>query len=370
MHCPLTSHKSQHMAPSLRPMHLVVLVILSTMPLPSSWGAMSDNHDLLMLGRFHRWMSTHNRTYPGAHEELRRFDVYRRNMEYIDAANAGGELGYELGENEFTDLTHEEFTARYTGGKFVMNDDDFVDETIITTLAGDVHEGRETMEDEDSLGLPERWDWNEQGFVTPAKNQQKCGACWAFATVGAVESQLKRKTGELLDLSEQELLDCDTTQKPGGCKGGNPYRAFLWIKSKGGIMKEAEYSYEAQQGQCRTNKDATRRGLVYRAQLLRSGERFLQEAVYTMGPTVAGIDTHDRSLQHFKSGIYKGPCGTALDHAVLVVGYGVRDGEKYWVVKNSWGQTFGQNGFFLMSRGANGNAGLCGIGKAGVYALV
>ncbi|VAH37235.1 unnamed protein product [Triticum turgidum subsp. durum] len=367
------------MAPSFPslPLLAVLVILCATMPaLPSPCGAMLENvvvHDLLMLGRFHRWMSAHNRSYAGAREKLRRFEVYRSNMEYIDAANAAGELGYELGENEFTDLTHEEFMARYTGGEFVNNEDgDFVGDTIITTLAGDVHEGRETMEDEDSLGvgLPESWDWNEQGFVTPAKNQQKCGACWAFAAVGAVESQLKKKTGELLDLSEQELVDCDSTQKPGGCKGGSPYRAFEWIKSKGGIMKEAEYPYEAQQGQCRTNGDAIRRGKIYQIGMMKSEERYLQEAVYKRGPTAVGIDSRDRNLQHFKSGIYKGPCGTALNHGVLVVGYGARDGEKYWVVKNSWGQTFGENGFFLVSRGADGKAGLCGIAMRAVYALV
>lgn len=188
------------------------------------------------------------------------------------------------------------------------------------------------------------------------------GACWAFAAAGAIESQIKMTTGKggkLLDLSEQELIDCDLTDQS-GCKGGSPYHAFKWIKDKGGMLEESEYPYEAQDGQCRINDGAIRKGKISTFGFVEEDEDELQEAVYSWGPTAVGIDSQDPNLKHFKSGIYKGPCGTNLDHAVLVVGYGVnKAGEKYWIVKNSWGETWGENGFFLMSRGENGKAGLC-----------
>lgn len=107
------------MAPSFRLLPLALFVILCTMPLPSSWGAMSENHDMLMIGRFHRWMAVHNRSYLSAGEKLCRFEVYRHNMEYIEAMNMNGSLGYRLGENAFTDLSNEEFGARYYGGSFI-----------------------------------------------------------------------------------------------------------------------------------------------------------------------------------------------------------------------------------------------------------
>ncbi|KAL5215042.1 hypothetical protein ABZP36_004194 [Zizania latifolia] len=240
----------------------------------------SNSHGLLMLDRFHGWMARHGRSYPSADEKLRLFEVYWSNVEYIEATNRDGGLSYELGENEFTDLTNEEFVARYAGG--VIADAD-ADDAVITTLAGDVSEGEDDLITKLSVALPSSVDWREKGAVTPVKNQRQCGSCWAFATVAALESHHQITSGELVSLSEQEIVDCDRAASLNqlGCKGGSPLKALAWVKAKGGVITEDAYPY---------------------------------------------------------------------------------------IVKNSWGQTWWQNGFFFIRKGASGRYGMRGIvGLGGVY---
>ena len=352
-------HLHAHMAPSsIRSLPLALLLILCTMLQPS-WTA-SVNRDLLMLDRFHGWMALHGRSYPSADEKLRRFEVYRRNVEYIEATNRDGGLSYQLGENKFTDLTNEEFVARYTGGAF--SEVDVGDDPIITTLAGDVSEGSRAENGRRSalqLNPPLQIDWRQRGAVTPAKDQGRCESCWAFVAVGAVESLHQIKTGELVGLSEQQLVDCDS--RDGGCDGGNPKRAFHWIVNNGGITTESDYPYVAKKGQCRADSNVAVRISGASYVLPYNNETVLAKYV-AQQPVAVLMDASGDNLQHYESGIYTGPCNTSLNHGLLAVGYGVSaEGVQYWIVKNSWGQTWGQNGFMLMRKGADGRKGLCGI---------
>ncbi|XBI05287.1 hypothetical protein VPH35_133464 [Triticum aestivum] len=356
------------MTPSVRLLPLTLLVILCTMPLPSSWGAMSMNHDRLMIGRFHRWMAVHNRSYPNAGEKLRRSEMYRRNMEYIEAMNMNGSLSYRLGENKFTGLSNEEFGARYYGANFINDHGADVDDPIITTLAGDVYERRGTMGYNVNAVIPENFDWRDKGAVTPAKEQNPCGSCWAFAAVEVLEDRNNIRNIELLGLFEQELVDCDNLDH--GCHGGWPFRTFQWIKGKGGIPTESEYPYMArEQGYYRIEKSHVRVGKITDIVRVPTDEQLMLWIMLTTPVTVV-INVGGRPLQHFANGIYTGPCGHKLNHAMAVVGYGVRVQEKDWIVKNSWGPTWGENGFILMGRGVGGESGLCGIAMDVVYALI
>nr|CAQ00114.1 papain-like cysteine proteinase [Hordeum vulgare subsp. vulgare] len=366
------------MAPLFRSLPLLVLLVaLSSTTLPSSRSTSvdGDHHDLLMLGRFHRWMSWHGRTYPSAAEKLRRFEAYRRNVDLIDASNRDAErLGYELGENEFTDLTNEEFMTRYIGGAGAGGG-------LITTLAGDVVEGvvssKNTIEGDGNLTMttsdpPRQFDWREHGAVTPAKQQGACGCCWAFAAAATVESLNKINGGELVDLSVQELVDCSTGVFSSPCGYGWPKSALQWIKSKGGLLTEAEYPYVAKRGRCKVHDAARRIGKITGVQDVQPGsnEDALALAVLRT-PVTVQIDGSGSVLQNYKSGVYKGPCTTSQNHVVTVVGYGVTGaGEEYWIAKNSWGQTWGQNGFFFMRRGADGPRGLCGMAMYGAYPVM
>ncbi|VAH12609.1 unnamed protein product [Triticum turgidum subsp. durum] len=370
------------MAPLVRSLPLLVLLVtLSSTTLPSS-RAMSgdgDKNDLLMLGRFHRWMSAHGRTYHSAAEKLRRFEVYRRNVDLIDASNREAErLGYELGENEFTDLTNEEFMAWYVGGAYGGAGDGG---GLITTLAGDVAEqavsSKNAVEEDRNLTMtaadpPRHFDWREHGVVTPAKQQGACGCCWAFAAAATVESLNKIKGGELVDLSVQELVDCSTGVFSSPCGYGWPKSALEWIKSKGGLFTEAEYPYLAKRGRCAVHDAARRVGKITGVQDVRPGSSESALALAVLGtPVTVQIDGSGPVLQNYKSGVYKGPCTTSQNHVVTVVGYGVTGaGEEYWIAKNSWGQTWGQKGFFFVRRGADGPRGLCGIAMYGAYPVM
>ncbi|TVU16476.1 hypothetical protein EJB05_40044, partial [Eragrostis curvula] len=335
---------------------------------PSTAG---NGHDLLMPDRFHGWMARQGRSYPSADEKLRRFAVYKRNVGYIEVMNRDGRLGYELGENEFTDLTAEEFAARYTAAAAVPTDDvDHVEDNVmvITTRAGDVHECRDRMtangvDNAAALdAIPSSVDWRDNGAVTPAKNQMECGAGWAFAAVATVESIWKIKKGALMSLSEQEILDCDPRSR------GNPDTAFEWVV-RHGLTTEAYYPYRgAKADHCDTQKTAKSVASVrgYRG-APRRNEAALAAAVARQ-PIAVAIDASGENMQHYKSGVYAGPCGTEANHHVALVGYGeTEDGVKYWIAKNSWGQNWGDEGFFLMRRGVDGAAGLCGVALNPVY---
>ncbi|XBI88192.1 hypothetical protein VPH35_026180 [Triticum aestivum] len=254
---------------------------------------------MLMMDRFLRWQAAHNRSYPSAGERLRRFQVYRDNVEYIDTTNRRSDLTYQLGENQFADLTREEFLGKFTSydGDARTEDGDMV----ITTVVGGV-------------------------------------SSWAFAEVATIESLHSIKTGKLVPLSEQQLVDCD--QYNGGCNRGSFRRAFHWVHQNGGLTTEAEYPYKAAQGTCDTAKsDHHVAAITGHASGPGSNELAMKHAVAKQ-PVAAAIELGS-DIQFYKSGVYSGPCGTRLQHAVTVVGYDADEstGEKFWIVKNSWGQT-------------------------------
>lgn len=311
------------------------------------------------MDRFHRWMEKHDKSYPTVDEKLRRFEVYRRNVEHIEATNRDGGLSYTLGENQFTDLTSEEFLAMYTGRFVVPGETGEVEdgEMVITTRAGDVAEGH-TVHGNNLSAVPESVDWRAMGAVTPVKNQGQCGSCWAFAAVAAVESAHRIKTGELVSLSEQELVDCGNF----GCSMGIANGAFTWIRKNGGITTEADYPYTGKKGTCDANKLQHHTVTVrdYRP-VLRNNEQKLMEAVAQQPVTVA-IEASE-GFQGYRGGVFSGPCGFKHNHIVTIVGYGkdAATGKKYWIVKNSYGQAWGMGGYILMERGIADPRGLCNI---------
>lgn len=185
--------------------------------------------------------------------------------------------------------------------------------------------------------------------------------------MATVESLHQITTGELLTLSEQELLDCDPFES--GCKSGSPYRALRWIHENNGIATEEDYPYQAAKGDyCDANKTAHRAATIGRYRFVLPNHEDLLVAAVAKQPVAVAMDARGDNMRHYKSGVYTGPCGTRLNHAVTLVGYGEdEDGVKYWIAKNSWGQTWGDQGFFVMRRGADGYAGLCGIAGSSAY---
>ncbi|KAL6855948.1 hypothetical protein ACP4OV_018750 [Aristida adscensionis] len=338
-----------------------------------------DVGDMLMLDRFRAWQAAFNRTYATPEERLRRFEVYRRNMERIEATNRLG-LSYRLGETPFTDLTADEFRATRTMPRgMTMADAVRRRRQLITTRAGPVGGGGGWVSRNWSLSrddLPESVDWRAQGAVTPAKDQHTCGSCWTFATVAAIEGLHQIVTGELVSLSEQELLDCDNIPPNDGCNGGIPGFAMEWVATNGGLATEADYPYTQVEGECKLDKTTPNRAAkIAGCELVPPVEAALQAAV-AQQPVAVVINATLLDNNYVGGVIAHGaPCDpTDTDHAVTVVGYGAEPagdgGRKYWIVKNSWSEGWGDKGFFLLERDVGAVGGMCGIATLPFYPVM
>ncbi|XP_023233485.1 cathepsin L1-like [Centruroides sculpturatus] len=294
--------------------------------------------------------------YYGENEEIARRFVWEENVDYIIKHNLNRYLGlhsYTLGLNEYSDMSREEFVRRMNGVKRNAN-----------KSVGPAYNYLNLS----NVILPDEVDWREEGLVTEVKNQKQCGSCWAFSTTGALEGQHKKKTGRLVSLSEQNLIDCTLNEGNYGCSGGFYDHAFEYVKNNGGIDTERSYPYEAKEDKCRfkrQNIGATCMGFV---SLPPGDEEILKQAVATIGPISVGIDGSTWSFQLYKEGIYDDDnCSNEhIDHAVLVVGYGTENGKDYWLVKNSWGTSWGMQGYVKMARNKN----QCGIATHSSYPLV
>uniref|UniRef100_A0ACD5VLQ6 Uncharacterized protein n=1 Tax=Avena sativa TaxID=4498 RepID=A0ACD5VLQ6_AVESA len=318
-----------------------------------------DAGDMLMMDRFRQWQAAHNRSYLSAEERLRRFQVYRDNVEFIDATNRRGDLSYELGENQFADLIHQEFLARYASSFDARNRTG----SVITTTT---HGSGDAQDSSLEVPPPVSIDWRAKGAVTPARNQgSECASCYAFATVATIEGLYWIKTGKLVPLSEQQLVDCD--QYDGGCNRGHYSRAMKWVVENGGLTTAAEYPYKAAKGSCKPAKPAV---TISAHHAVMPGNEISLRIGVARQPIGVAIEIGS-TFRFYKSGIYSGPCGTNLDHAVTAVGYGVdpSTGTKYWIVKNSWGQTWGEDGFVRMVKDI-GSPGICGITLDTIFPLM
>jgi len=304
--------------------------------------------------QWHAWKSFHEKKYETESEETYRRGIWRDNLKKIIAHNSEGH-SYTLAMNHLGDLTQNEFQYFCNGMKAHYSN--------FTKQAGS------TFLPPSNVKLPSEVDWRKEGYVTPVKNQGQCGSCWAFSTTGSLEGQHFKKTGNLVSLSEQNLVDCSTAYGNHGCQGGLMDNAFRYIKANGGIDTEKSYPYEAMNDRCRfkqANVGATDTGYVD----VKSGsESDLQSAAATVGPISVAIDASHLSFQFYHQGVYdnSGCSSTRLDHGVLVVGYGTYQGQAYWLVKNSWGASWGMEGYIMMSRNKNNQ---CGIATQASYPLV
>lgn len=297
---------------------------------------------------------TFNKNYNSQEETARRL-IWEENLAAIVRHNIEADMGkhsYRLGINHLSDMTTEEVNRLMKGFRGIKSS-----------------KSRSTFISPFNTVLPEEVDWRKQGLVTPVKNQGQCGSCWAFSATGSVEGQHKKKTGKLVSLSEQNLMDCSGEEGNQGCDGGLMDNAFEYIKKNGGIDTEACYPYEGSEGTCRFRKDCIGATVTGYVDVPSGDEDALQKAVGTIGPVSVAIDASQFSFQLYSGGIYdeENCSSTELDHGVLVVGYGTENGQDYWLVKNSWGPQWGENGYIRMTRNKNNQ---CGIATSASYPLV
>jgi len=297
---------------------------------------------------FSKYIERHNKKY-APHEIGARFDAFKANLDIVNAHNdkaAKGLSSYTMEMNKFADLTREEF-RQFLGFKAVN-----YTQTRVEFLSGDA---------------PDSIDWRAKGAVTPVKDQGQCGSCWAFSTTGSVEGANFVKTGKLVSLSEQQLVDCDSSCA--GCNGGLMDNAFLYIENNQGIDSESDYPYKASKSLlgCKKTKAKKHAGTVSGyTDVPQSNEDQLKLAV-AQQPVSVAIEADQSGFQMYSGGVFDGDCGTSLDHGVLVVGYGTDNGKDYWIVKNSWAATWGEQGYIRLVRGTKGADGQCGVAMQPSY---
>ena len=303
---------------------------------------------------FLNFTHNYNRTYEGTAEFWYRYNIFADNMDKIINHNSGNST-YRLGINKFADLTSKEFKSLYLS-------------SIPSKIESPSYKSYSYKFQ--NLNIPQSIDWRAEGLVTNVKNQQQCGSCWAFSAVAALEGQHAKKTGKLVSLSEQQLVDCITDCY--GCNGCWPNVALEYIISNEvGVDTEASYSYTGMQGTCHFNATNIGANLTGVVNITSKNVTQLMEALGTVGPISVAIDA-EGDFQMYSSGIFTSySCQSDinnLDHAVTAVGYGVDShGHMYYIIKNSWGADWGMDGYIYFSRDIDN---MCGIATDAMYPLV
>ncbi|KAL1490720.1 hypothetical protein ABEB36_013369 [Hypothenemus hampei] len=338
-----------------------LLIILSVVVLSCHAVSFLD----LVQEQWNAFKAEHKKNYKTDTEERFRMKIFMDNAHKVAKHNKlyeAGHITYKLALNKYSDLLHHEFVATLNGFNKTKNNN---------ILKNGEKDDAVTFIKPANVKLPDSIDWREQGAVTPVKDQGQCGSCWSFSATGALEGQHFRKTGKLVSLSEQNLVDCSTKYGNNGCNGGLMDNAFRYIKDNGGIDTETSYPYKAEDEKCHytpRNKGATDKGFV---DIQQGNELDLKAAVGTVGPVSVAIDASHETFQLYSDGVYFDPdCSSdELDHGVLVVGYGTDEttGKDYWLVKNSWGPSWGLKGYIKMARN---NENACGIATQASYPLV
>ncbi|KAI3981803.1 hypothetical protein MKX01_027788 [Papaver californicum] len=310
------------------------------------------------LALYSKWLSIH-RPYGYNYQKnslslqhknivMKRYGIFKNNVRFIHQSNKGNRMTCTLGLNKFADLSTEEFRAAYTGLHHKL-----VGVKKITKMKGRV------VYKNVSAPLPTSVDWREKGAVTGAKDQGPCGSCWAFSTVTAVEGINKIRSGQLISLSEQELVDCNKKADE-GCGGGLMNYAFQFIVENGGIA--------AKEITLTLRKNSLVVAIDGFEDVLANSDADLMKAVASQPVSVA-IEAGGPYFQFYSKGVFSGTCGTNLDHGVAIVGYGeTSEGVKHWIVKNSWGAGWGESGYIRMHR-SEVKEGLCGIYTMAYYPI-
>lgn len=312
---------------------------------------------------FHNWAKEYNHFFKNTNDFFSKFKIWYDNDKFIKNIN-NQNLPYKLGHNKFSIYTLDEFIF-YSGlnNSFIYkNDNKLYDFTK-------------------KYELPQQHDWVALGAVTDVKDQGKCGSCWAFSTTGSLEGAYYIKNKQLVSFSEQELVDCENSKHGGsdlGCNGGDMDTAFSWIKSNKGLCSEQDYPYVSGSTH-KANDQCNVCSVVNGSQILNwtdvppKSDDALMYAIYQQPVSVA-IDAASLFFQFYKSGVYTGMCGTKLDHGVLAVGFGTDNSTNndYYLVKNSWGKTWGDNGYIKIAKGEkyNSGSGQCGILLSASYPVL
>ena len=310
--------------------------------------------------RFSLWLKEYLITVKNEDHRHRLFENWLSNDEYIEHVNHQN-FTYTLGHNKFSGMSQSEY----------------IDYFNLKNIFFDYQHGNKV--DTEYVELADSVNWVESGAVTPVKDQGQCGSCWSFSTTGSLEGAYYIKYGNLLSFSEQQLVSCDNFKHGGhdmGCNGGLMDSAFQWIEQNNGLCLESDYSYVSgttgKSGSCETTCDVVKNSVIHEYNDVAPSSDDAMMSALMQQPVSIAIQADQKEFQLYQSGVFTGSCGVELDHGVLVVGYGSENGEDYYLVKNSWSTSWGDNGYIKLGRGSqyNSGAGQCGMLMQGSYPIV
>ncbi|ELR17807.1 papain family cysteine protease subfamily protein [Acanthamoeba castellanii str. Neff] len=328
----------------------------------------SASSDDPLRGVFADWMRTHAKSYSNE-EFVFRWNVWRENHRFIEEHNRQNH-SYHLAMNQFGDLTADEFRTIYTAP---ASDSDAAptpkeDNATSEAAAAPAHARRH----------PASLDWRTWGGVQAVKNEGSCGASYAFSAVGALETAYWRAHNTLPDLSEQQIVDCTREYGNGGCGGstvttlppppspggGWMHTAYKWLQEKGGAVSQANYPYTGRVGACRSGSMPKVAQVARYVRIPAGNEKALLDAIATTGTVSVAFNAGTQQFSYYSGGILDvANCGNLPTLAVLLIGYGTENGKDFWILKNSWGPAWGEQGYFRLARGKN----MCGIADWASY---
>ena len=297
---------------------------------------------------WNHWKNLHEKSYSSESENYYRLSVFNANKNWIEANKPPATESYRIGLNKFADLTKEEFRSTYLNKQpQTTNPKKYVEQP--------------------TASIPDSKNWVFDGALTGVKDQGQCGSCWAFSVAGALESLNKIQNGDFESLSEQQLMDCSKSYGNLSCGGGYMDKAYDYVKDAG-IMSLEDYSYEGHDSKkCFYDKSKVKFNIKGHYDVPLDDSDQLKAAIARQ-PVSVGINAE--ILQFYVDGVWSDwDCSAKCDHAVLAAGYDIDilSEKKYWLLKNSWGVNWGENGYFRFERRDGKGVGMCGITKQGSY---
>jgi hypothetical protein len=333
-----------------------------------------------LIDRFEKWVNDFKVKFDNEHHSFAVFQKWSSNDQFIENFNAQNRT-FVLGHNQFSGMNSAEF------GSYLWNSKGGF-EYEFEKFSAEVANKDYTYVPSDNfrqVAAPASVNWVTAGGVTPVKDQGQCGSCWSFSTTGALEGAYFTKNGKLPSFSEQQLVDCDNRKNGGkdmGCNGGLMDNAFSWVSKNGGLCSEDSYPYVSgvtkTAGTCATTCTNIAGSKVASFVDVDANSDSAMMTALAKQPVSIAIEADQREFQLYSSGVFTAACGTTLDHGVLAVGYGSLNSLDYYRVKNSWGTTWGDNGYILLGRGNdpatgkpyNAGGGQCGILMEASYPLL
>jgi len=291
--------------------------------------------------QFSSFVRKYAKNYRAPQEYARRFGIFQKNMQIAEKLNAlhGGMATF--GVTKFSDLSEEEFRA------------------TVLMPAGSIKQRNKVVSDREfSNDIPTEWDWISKGAVTPVKDQGQCGSCWAFSATEAIESQWFLAGNKLVELAPQQIVDCDKGRGDEGCNGGDTVTAYQYVMEAAGMELESSYPYHARDQQCQFSASKVVSKIKSWEYITKNkNETEMAAKMVTAGPLSICVDAS--TWQNYNGGVITKNCGTDLDHCVMITGFRTEKNVPIWLVRNSWGSDWGEDGFIWVERGKN----LCGVGE-------